>query len=93
LKRLNSVKEIKGFPRQKFGWALLNDARIWLDLGLAWEKLGFPSSLRRRFQSSLIPDSRDGCSPRRLNPAIGLSVLISDFWYKERDFSPSARAR
>jgi hypothetical protein len=33
--RLDSAKEIKGFSLAKFGRALLDEARIWLDLGSA----------------------------------------------------------
>jgi hypothetical protein len=36
---LDSAKEIKGFSLQKFGRILLDEARIWLDLGSVWKKL------------------------------------------------------
>jgi hypothetical protein len=47
--RLNSAKEIKGFSLAKFGWALLNEARIWLDLGLAWIFLDGGGAAQARF--------------------------------------------
>jgi hypothetical protein len=36
LKRPDSAKEIQGFSLQKFDQALLDEARIWLDLDSAW---------------------------------------------------------
>ena len=41
--RLDSAKEIQGFSLLYFVRALLDEARIWLNLGLAWKKFGFPS--------------------------------------------------
>jgi hypothetical protein len=38
--RLDSAKEIQGFCLTLFGRALLDEARIWLNLGLAWKSLG-----------------------------------------------------
>jgi len=38
---LDSRKKNQGFPLLDFGRALLDEARIWLNLGLAWKKFGF----------------------------------------------------
>jgi len=35
---LDSAKETQGFPLLYFGQALLDEARNWLDLDLAWER-------------------------------------------------------
>jgi hypothetical protein len=48
---LDSAKEIQAFSLPKFGRALLDEARIWLDLDLAWFPsggFGFSSSRWRR---------------------------------------------
>jgi len=41
--RLDSAKESQGFSLLDFVRALLDEARIRLNLDLAWKKLGFPS--------------------------------------------------
>ena len=56
--RLDSAKEIQGFSLLYFGRALLDEARIWLNLDLAW---------RRGIGGSGLPPARD-----RLRPALGL---------------------
>jgi hypothetical protein len=76
LKRLNSAKEIKGFPRLKFGWALLGEARIWLGLDLAWKKLGF------LLAAPAFPVLAHGRLSRWLRRRDALWVLISESWYK-----------
>ena len=46
--RLNSAKEIQGFSLLNFVRALLDEARIWLNLDLAWDR-----GLRYRATQSL----------------------------------------
>ena len=50
--RLDSAKEIQGFSLLKFCQILLDEARIWLDLDLAWvrssKEFGFPSMKARQ---------------------------------------------
>ena len=52
--RPDSAKEIQGFALALFGRALLDEARIWLDLGLAWRL--------RSDRSAALSIPRTGCS-------------------------------
>jgi hypothetical protein len=56
--RLDSAKGIKGFSLAKFGRALLDETRIWLDLGSAWGKSVF-NSCDRLYWPGFNPSSSE----------------------------------
>jgi hypothetical protein len=67
--RLDSAKEIQGFPLLEFGWALLDETRIWLDLGLAGKKFGLSARVRKSFITLapvFLPSPRSWQTPKRL---------------------------
>jgi hypothetical protein len=67
LKRLDSAKEMQGFPLLEFGRALLDEARIWLDLGLAWKKFGLNSRGWKSFITlapAFLPSPRSWQTPK-----------------------------
>ena len=92
LKRLNSAKEIKGLPRLKFGWALLDEAGFgWVWTTTIKEKrdharLRREPWRRRRAARSVEPGRRSRCS------SASISIWSSGATAQARPKAPPRRA-
>jgi hypothetical protein len=69
LKRLNLAKEIKGFPLISFGWAWLDFAQIWPDLGEFG--IGFGKPNRRASAAAAVSVRRRGRGLTQKPAALG----------------------